>query len=91
MTTFALIDIHSGYFWGIANADTAAQACRIVDENLGENAEVYTETGRHEDDASYDVYDATAIESDLVDSNGQDEDVIALIEAQPFVTRIART
>jgi hypothetical protein len=91
MTTFALIDIHSGYFWDMAVADDAALACRIVDENLGDVHEAYTEASRYEAAADYDVYDASAIEARLMDADGQDDEVISLVQAQPFVARVARS
>lgn len=91
MTTFALIDIHSGYFWGYAVADDVETACRIVDENIGENYANYGKTDRRDAAAHYDVYDVAAIEPRLVDADGQDESIIAIIEDQPFVARVVRS
>jgi hypothetical protein len=91
MKTYAMIDIYSGFFWGCGVADNPAAACQEMDENLGDAHETYTETGRYEAAADYDVYDASAIAARLTDADGQDEKVIALVQAQPFVARLARS
>lgn len=46
MTTYTIIESNSGFVWGTADADTATDACRIVDESVGDHGCTYEENGR---------------------------------------------
>jgi hypothetical protein len=93
---YAMIDIHTGFFWGAAEGESAADACRHLDSLVAKHLEdaCYSEVGRYEVlDTVYDVYDA----SDDVDRlekidglDGRDESLIAFVEALPFVSRVRR-
>ena len=90
MPRFILIDNHSGFVWGEAIAETPAEACREVDEALGEHGRTYaeafelasTETGYH-------VHQAPADFPALED--GTDDDTIAAVDALPRVAVIRCT
>ena len=45
MTRYAMIDIHTGYVWGVHDAADPVTACRKIDEDLGELGRSYEEHG----------------------------------------------
>jgi hypothetical protein len=62
-----------------------------MDENLGQEPRTYAEVSHHEAGATYDVHDVSAIAARLMNADGQDAEVIALVQRAPFVARVARS
>jgi len=89
MKHYVLIDEHSGYVWGSATAKNAIEACRKVDETIGEHGRQYDDIGgAHLNGRSgYHVYEAPEEFAEVGD--GQDPAYIDMVAAFPFVTRIA--
>ncbi len=103
MNTFAMIDRHSGYFWGFGDGHTPVDACRALDAEIDGTDYQYDYCPRHEARATYDVYDTTghdvfhlAAWNDVAESilsaldDGRDERVIAAITALPYVASVER-
>jgi hypothetical protein len=85
-TRYALIDDHSGYVWGVVDATSPVEACRIVDADGGDEARVYEEHGsgyRLGGADGYLVHEAP-VGFDVAD--GQD---VAQIEAVSMLPRVA--
>lgn len=83
--TFAMIDLNSGFVWGVETALDAVSACRQMDEAIGAYGRSYDE-GLASDTRGgtdgYAVYEAPA-GFDVTD--GQDVEQIAAVEALPRV------
>lgn len=89
MPTFAMIEQHTGYVWGVETAPNPIAACRQMDEAQGETGRTYEEgeasdfrvqgVGRsafavHHAPEGFDI------------SDGQHKDSIAAVEALPLAT-----
>lgn len=86
MQHYVLIDGHSGYVWEEADADSAIEACRIVDDKLqGAGRREYWEGDRSTGNG-YFVYLAPADWKPV--SDGQSQEEIERVEALPFVAKI---
>lgn len=93
MTRYIIQDCYTGYIWG-DSADFAApggkkeqpqtmvEACRMLDESLGEFERTYEEVSRLSGDTGYVVYraDINGSEAIPVVQNGQDQEMIDAVE-----------
>jgi hypothetical protein len=86
---YVMIDENSGYVWGDAVASDPVEACRAIDAKCGEHSRNYADIGRERFDgrSGYHVYLAPEEFTDCGD--GQDPEYIRMVEAFPFVTRVA--
>lgn len=87
MARYILIENHSGYVWGEADAADPIEACRIVDEHVGgelrEYAEAfYVDTSRN----AYHVHQAPADWRPVDDGQSQSE--IERVAALPRVALV---
>lgn len=80
MTRYAIVDVHSGYIWGVQDAANEIEACRLMDENLGEYDRKY-EHGQ----GGYMVFIAP---TDFECDNGQDEGKIEQVSCMPLAASI---
>lgn len=88
LSTYATIDMHSGYVWWTGQAASALDACKASDVEYGSFDDVreYLEVTLSErGSASFAVY---AIPADLVIDDGQDEEQIAAVEACQLVAYV---
>jgi hypothetical protein len=88
MTRYILIDQNSGFIWGEAEAADECEACRKVDETLGEYGREYawhspTSAARRSGKDGYLVFEAFSDTPDVTD--GQDQDQIDMVERLPLV------
>jgi len=86
-TRFAMIDLNSGYVWGVETADDAVAACRQMDQAIGGVDRIYDKHGpnsyaERRGQSGYIVY-AVPAEFDVDD--GQDAAQIVAVEAHPRV------
>lgn len=87
MPRYAMIDIDSGYVWGVENAADPVAACRQMDEALGVTGREYEAHGPRSGagrsgQTGYEVYQAP-VGFDV--QNGQDQAEIAAVSALPRV------
>lgn len=78
MNHYVLIDHHSGYVWGEADAKTPIEACEIVDRHVGGDAREYEEVSRLDGESGYHVYLAPTGWAEV--ENGQAQDEIERVE-----------
>lgn len=89
MAQYIIQDVCSGYIWGdtrdFANGpnhyDTIADACRALDQDLGEHGREYEEVSRLDGDSGYAVYrvDINGSEAVTVVHDGQDKETIEAV------------
>lgn len=88
MSTYATIDLNSGYVWWVGVADSPEAACAASDAEGGEYGHEYgaiTSTeARRSTGGGYAVYAAPDGFALLV-QDGQDDDEIARVSALPLV------
>lgn len=84
MTRFALIDLDSGYVWGVYDADTPAAACQMSDRDNKAAPRTYTDTYRSQisGKSGFAVHAAPA-GFDIND--GQNSDEIQAVSALPLI------
>lgn len=83
---YVLIDHHSGYVWGEADADDAIEACKIVDIEVGGDAREYEEVYSLYGKSGYHVYLAPSGWKAVED--GQDDDEIERVIQLPLVATV---
>jgi hypothetical protein len=87
MTNYALIDLHSGFVWGVADAASPEDACRAVDTEVGPTEpreyEVHGpgSSAARDGQAGYLVH-RVPVGFEVYD--GQDRGEIASVEAHPL-------
>jgi hypothetical protein len=81
MNTYAIIDTHSGYVWGVETASDPIAACRALDESIGGVQRTY-ETGTVSDIAGG-AYDVRIAPPGYVAEDGQDAATIEQAETMP--------
>jgi hypothetical protein len=84
---YIIQDNYTGYIWGDsadfgANPENMTDACRMLDESLGEHGRVYSEVPRLSGDSGYVVYraDINGSEAVTVIHDGQDRETIEAVE-----------
>jgi hypothetical protein len=84
---FALIDIHSGYVWGIADASDPISAARIVDHNCHEFGRRYEKhsVGSRAERSGQTGYLVHQVDADFDVGDGRDRDMIEATESFPCV------
>lgn len=80
---YAIIDNYSGFVWGVADADSPAEVCRIIDEDTGTHGREYVDG--FDFDQGYLVHRAP---EGFEVSDGQDEKQIQAVANLPEVARI---
>ena len=91
MKTIALIDQHSGYYWGYAETNDVKKAARFVDHGIdGDRGQTYAECNRTDADSTYHGYDVSAVIDRMRVADGQDEAAIDLIVKQPYLGSVRR-
>lgn len=90
MAQYIIQDAYTGYIWGDTrdidgrsyNAVDIVDACRVLDESLGEFERRYEAVQRLSGDSGYIVYrvDINGSEAVAVVVDGQDRDTIAAVE-----------
>lgn len=87
MDKFALIDINSGFVWGVTEAANAENACQRIDYDIGERNRTYDthgpDSGAHR--WGKDGYLVYRVPADFEVDDGQDADQIAATEAHPRI------
>lgn len=79
----AAIDAHSGYVWGVAQAETIAQAAvAILADADGSRDHAVEVCNRRDADVSLHLY---VVADDLVIDDGQDAETIAAVEASTYL------
>jgi hypothetical protein len=93
MTRFALIDIDSGFAWGVADAESPAEACRLVDEDFGADGRDYEDHGpdSYADRQGRPGYIVHEVPAGFDVDDGQDKAQIAAVEAHPRVAIVLIT
>ena len=86
-TRFAMIDINSGYVWGVETADDAVAACRQMDQAIGGVTRDYDEHSprSHAERRGQSGYIVYAVPTEFDVDDGQDAGQIAAVEAHPRV------
>lgn len=86
MTTYTIIESNSGLVWGTAVADTATDACRIVDESIGAHGCIYEESGRSVIGSGQDHYIVYANNTDF-DFMAEDYEAVSALPIVGYVVR----
>lgn len=85
-TTFATIELNSGYVWWVGAADDAADACARSDaETGGEYGRKFDQISRSEINSSAGGYAVYEVPAGFDVTDGQNEEQIAAVEAQRLV------
>jgi len=94
MTTYAMIDVHNGYLWGIRAASDPVTACRTLDDDIGfldSREPTYTEHPPHVGQggqSGYYVYVADEIPPEIRDDLvAEDYAAVEELECVAFVAR----
>lgn len=75
---YAVIDIASGYVWGVADATSPVEAAQLVDQEIGGEPRTYEEVPRGEvSSATYAVHEAPA---GFAVADGRDLETIRVVE-----------
>lgn len=87
---YIIQDNHTGYIWGYSAEFAAGKkpprsivdACRMLDESLGEHGRIYEEVGSLSGDTGYAVYrsDVDGSEPIYAFHDGQDRETIEAVE-----------
>lgn len=92
MTTYAVIDINSGYVWGVITANSPFEACAKLDAVTDPVPIGYSERGMEKYDPStssaYQLYHMDDVADDdhgLDAVDKEDPNVISMVEAHPLV------
>ena len=90
MPAYIIQDAYTGYIWGdtrdvsgqAVTVDTPADACRVIDHNIGERDRKYAEVSRLSGDTGYLVYrvDIDGSEAVAVVHDGQDREAIEAVQ-----------
>jgi hypothetical protein len=83
MTRFAIIETNSGYVWGVVDAASPAEACRIVDEDFGAHGRSYSEGSVFDLRTTGGAYDVRIAPEGFDVLDGQDANAIASVDALP--------
>jgi hypothetical protein len=90
MTTkhYVLIEGHSGFVWEETDATDPIEACRLIDQRIGGEAEHYEIAPRHDwiNGSGYFVYETPADWKPV--ENGQDPEEIERVEALNCVAKV---
>jgi hypothetical protein len=86
MTTYTIIESNSGLVWGTAVADTITDACRMIDENIGEHGFAYEDAGRSVIYSGKDHYVVYADDTGI-DFMADDYDDVRALPVAGYVTR----
>jgi len=86
---YAIIDNASGFVWGVANATSPIEACRVIDAEIGglDNPKYAVVWRLDGNETGYAVY---AVPADFDVTDGQDEVQIAATEAYEKVATVLR-
>ena len=87
--TYGLIDKHSGYFWGYAKTKEPIDAINEIDRSNHESND-YEEVAKDNYRATFFVHDCSELGGNLEGVDGQDEEVIKIVEGCPLVGVYAR-
>jgi hypothetical protein len=91
MPRYTMIDEHSGFVWGDAEAENPIEACRALDRQLGDHENhTYTDIGgaRFNGQSGYHVY--LSPEEFTNGGDGQDPEYIKMVESFKLIARIAK-
>ena len=87
MARYAMIDIHSGFVWGVEDATDEVEACRQMDEGVGVYGREYEthgpQSGAHRRGVQGYIVHEAPVGFDVTD--GQDKAQIAAVDALPRV------
>lgn len=84
--TYAMIDLHTGFVWGVETARDAVSACRQMDEAIGIHGRSYDEGSASDLRCGLDAYAVHEAPAGFDVTDGQDADQIAAVEMLPRVT-----
>jgi len=84
---YAIIDLDSGYVWGVTNADTPEHACQRIDYTLGHEARSYDchRPGSRAERWGKTGYRVHRVSGDFDVGDGRDRDMIEATESFPCV------
>ncbi len=83
MPRFAILESNTGFVWGVTDAATAAEACRVIDEDVGVYGRSYSEGSVSDLRTTRGAYDVRVAPENFNVFDGQDADEIAAVEALP--------
>jgi len=86
MTTYTIIESNSGLVWGTAVADTITDACRLIDESIGDHGLTYEDVGSSVIYGGEDHYVVYA-DNTGIDYMADDYEAVRALPVAGYVTR----
>ncbi|HOW47358.1 MAG TPA: hypothetical protein PLB26_06860 [Rubrivivax sp.] len=90
-TRFAILEPNSGYVWGVVDAESAIEACSVLDRKIGGRPDEGAYEPIGDLDPSRDAYDVRLAPAGFDADDGQDPAAIAAVNAMPAVGLFAWT